>query len=798
VWRNKIMLKHTLLIIYRSFKRFKSTFIINLIGLSTGLACVLFIFLWVNDELNFDKFHENDEQLYQVMANHNNADRIVTLEGTPDILAETMAVELPEIEYASAVLPANLIGKFVLADKDKKYKAAGQFAGKDFFNIFSYRLIHGDKNQVLNGKNSVAISRGLALKIFNTTENLIGKTLQWELMNINEPIVVSGIFENTPENSSAQFDFILTFEAWKDFSNKVGRPINWDNHAPYAYLILKQGTDIEQFNTKIFNFIKKKYENSIVTLFTRKYSDGYLYGNYENGKQAGGRIEYVKIFSIVALFILLIACINFMNLSTAKAGTRLKEVGIKKAIGAGRKSLVAQYIGESLSMAFLSLAIAFILVELFLPQFNDITGKKLSLHFDQNFILALASIALFTGLISGSYPALYLSRFNPVNILKGKSGSSPRELFARKGLVVFQFTLSVVFIVSVMVVYEQVKFIQSKHPGYEKDNIIYFDKEGNASANAESFLAELKKIPGVVNASMIGSTVVGSQNTTGGLRWEGKNPDDVTYFEEVCVGYDILETLGTEMKEGRSFSREFGSENSKIIFNEAAIRVMGLKDPVGKVVRHYTGDKEIIGVVKNFHFETLHEAVKPLFFRIEPFYTTKFMVKLNGGKEKETIERLQGFYKEYNTSYTFDFKFLDEDYQSQYVAEKRVETLSKYFAALAIIISCLGLFGLAAFSAEQRRKEIGIRKVLGANIKGIILLLSKDFLNLILISLLIAYPAAWYITKNWLQDFAYRIDIGIWMFLLAGGIALLIALVTVSFQAIKAATANPVDSLKYE
>ncbi len=792
------MLKHYFLIIFRSFIRFKSSFLINLIGLSTGLACVLLIYLWVNDELNFDKFHENDEYLYQVMANHNNTDRVVTVESTPDLLAETMAEELPEVRYASAVLPANLIPKFVLADKDKKFKAVGQFASKDFFNIFSYRLIHGNKSQVLNEKKSVVISSGLALKIFNTTENLIGRTLEWELMNISEPVEVSGIFENVPANSSLQFDFVLSFEAWKDFSNKLGRPINWDNHSPYAYLVLKQGSDIKQFSNKISGFIKKKNENSIVTLFTRKYSDGYLYGNYENGKQAGGRIEYIKIFSAIAVFILLIACINFMNLSTAKVGTRLKEIGIKKAIGAGRKRIIVQYIGESLAMAFLSLTISLIFVELFLPGFNKITDKHLSLQLNSSFVLVLIGIALFTGLISGSYPALYLSRFNPVNILKGKSGNSPRELLARQGLVVFQFSLSVIFIISVLVVYEQVKFIQAKNPGYEKDNIIYFDKEGKASANTESFLAELKKIRGVANASIIGSTVVGSQNTTGGLRWEGKNPDDVTYFEEVCVGYDMLETLGIEMKEGRSFSKDFGAENSRIIFNEAAIKVMGLKDPLGKTVRHYSGEKEIIGVVKNFHFESLHEIVKPLLFRIEPVYTTKFMVKLNEGKQKETIERLQRFYKGYNAGYSFDFKFLNEDYQAQYASEKRVEKLSEYFAGLAIIISCLGLFGLAAFTAEKRIKEIGIRKVLGANTRGIVFLLSKDFMILILISFFIASPAAWFITNNWLQDFAYRIDITWWMFALSGGIALMISLVTVSFHAIKAATANPVESLKYE
>jgi putative ABC transport system permease protein len=792
------MLKHYFLIICRNFLKSKSTFFINLIGLSTSLACVLFIYLWVNDELNFDKFHEKDAQLYQVMANHHNTDRIITHEATPDLLAEALDEEFPEVEYAAAVFPMYLISKPILSLKDKNIKAVGQFTGKDYFKIFSYKLIQGNKSNVLSDKKSIVISRQLALKLFNTTENIIGKTLEWQCASITEPVVISGVFEGTPPSSSIQFDFILSIQVWLDFSNKVGRSINWDNHAPSTYLVLRKGTDIELFNKKIAGFIKSKYENSIVTLFTRKYSDSYLYGKYENGMLTGGRIEYVRIFSAIAIFILIIACINFMNLYTAKVRSRLKEVGVKKTLGAGRKNLILQYMGESTAMAVLSLLTAMLLVEFFLPQFNEITGKDLSLYNNSNIFLFFPVIALFTGILSGSYPALYLSRFNPVKILKGRASNSLGELLARKGLVVFQFMLSITFITSVLVVYKQVEFIQTKNPGYEKEDIIYFEKEGKAAANQESFLGEVKKIPGVVNASTIGSTLVGSQGTTGGVGWEGKNPEDVIYFEDVAVEYEMLETLGIEMKEGRTFSKEFGSENSKIVFNEAAIHVMGIKNPIGKSIYHWSGGKEIIGVARNFHFESLHEIVKPLLFRINPDHTTKFMVRIGPGKEKETIGRLEKFYKIYNPGYTFDFKFLNEDYHAQYSAEKRVETLSKYFAGLAIIVSCLGLFGLVAFSAEQRTKEIGIRKVLGANFGGLILLLSKDFLKLVLIAFVIASPAAWYFMNIWLNDFAYHINLRWWMFAFAGAIALLIAMITISFQAIKTATANPVESLRYE
>ncbi|MEJ2505110.1 MAG: ABC transporter permease, partial [Ignavibacteriaceae bacterium] len=474
------MLKHFYLIIYRSFKRFKGTFLINLIGLSTGLSCAILIYLWVNDELNFDKFNTKDDQLYQVMANHHNTDRIVTQEATPDLLANALAEELPDVESATSVFSMQLVSQPVLSLKNKNIKAVGQFASKDFFKVFSYTLIQGDRNQVLSDKKSIVISKQLALKLFNTTEDIIGKTLDWQWISTNEPVAITGVFEGTPPNSSKQFDFILSIKAWTDFSNRVGRSINWDNHAPSTYLVLRKGTDIEQFDKKIAGFIKSKYENSTVTLFTRKYSDNYLYGKYENGIQTGGRIEYVRIFSVIAIFILIIACINFMNLYTARVGNRLKEVGIKKTLGAGRRSLILQYMGESTAMAVLSLLTATLLVEFFLPQFNEITGKNLTLYNDANVLLFFPAIALFTGILSGSYPALYLSRFNPVKILKGNTQNSFGEMLARKGLVIFQFMLSIIFIISVLVVYKQVEFIQTKNPGYAKDNTIYFDKEGTA------------------------------------------------------------------------------------------------------------------------------------------------------------------------------------------------------------------------------------------------------------------------------------------------------------------------------
>ncbi|MDX5435886.1 MAG: ABC transporter permease, partial [Pontibacter sp.] len=409
------MIWHSLLLMYRNFKRFKGTFFINLIGLSSGLACALLIFLWVKDELSVDRFHEPGDRLVQVLTNHHNAGGIVTLEAGPGLLAEAMAEEVPEVKYAvsSSIIPDN----FILSWSNRHISATGQFVGKDFFNVFTYPLLHGDKEQVLKSKNAVVISEGLARKLFGTTENVVGRTLDWQILHYGKPVVVTGVFRNIPSNSSSQYDFVLSYQEFKDM---LGDGLHWDNHQSETYVLLQEGTNPEQFSRKISGFIKGKLPSSNVTLLTRPYADRYLYGTYENGVQAGGRIAYVRLFSVVAVFILLIACINFMNLSTAKASRRIKEVGIKKAMGASRGSLVLHYMSESLLMALASLIIALMLVELTKAPFSNITGKQLDLPYNPEFILTALGIAFVTGLLAGSYPALYLSGFKPAEVLRGR------------------------------------------------------------------------------------------------------------------------------------------------------------------------------------------------------------------------------------------------------------------------------------------------------------------------------------------------------------------------------------------
>lgn len=783
------MIEHNLLLILRNFKRFRSTFFINLIGLSTGLACALLIYLWVNDEMQMDKFHEKDSRLFMVMANHKNVDKIVTIPITPGLLAPALSQEIPGIDYA--VSTTGWIDKFILSHDDSHVKAHGQFASKDFFNAFSYKLLQGDK--VLEDRNSIVISEGLAKKLFNTTENVVGKTIDWEIQGAKNPVTVTGIFEDVPHNSSEQFEFLLSFEFYE---KELETYPFWSNNYAKTYLILKEDTNTDSFNSKISGFLKSKQEDSNITLFLKRYSDKYLYSNYENGVQSGGRIAYVKLFAIIAVFILFIACINFINLSTAKAADRVKEVGIKKTIGAHRRTLVFQYLGESMLMTCLSLLLAVLIVDLFLSQFNLITGKQLTLNLDFNLMLMLAGILLITGIVSGSYPALYLTGFSPAAVLKGRRSSNAGDLWARKGLVVFQFTLSIVLLVAVMVVYQQMEFVQNKNLGYTKDQIIYFEKEARVPLGGETFLSAVKQLPGVVSAAFT-DYQIGDGGWTYGISWEGDETYNIQYHE-ISVGYDAIDMLGIKMLEGRTFSRDFPSDSAGIIFNEAAIQAMGLKDPIGKTVQHYAGPRKIVGVVKNFHFESMYSEVKPLFFKFDPSNTTSVMIKLEAGREKETIAKLQSFYRQYNSGYSFDYKFMADDYQALYASERRVAALSKYFAALAILISCLGLFGLASFTAERRIKEIGIRKVLGSSNLGIIYLLSGDFTKMVVTAICIALPISYFVSRYWLANFAFRIDLEWWYFIGAGLMALIIAWLTVGSQAIKAARINPAKCLKDE
>lgn len=788
------MIKNYLKIALRNLGKDKQFTFLNMLGLSAGLACTLLIYLWVHDELSYDKFFEHDNQVYQVMENRKSGSQQLTDESS-GLVSEVLKVQIPEdVLYAAAVAPADWWQKFTLTVGEKNIKATGQYAGKDYFNIFSFKMIRGERGKVLAAKNDVVISDELAIKLFGTVDNAIGKPIKFQH---DKDFAVSGVFEKLPTHSSQQFDFVLSFDYLADVQGWVK---TWNNGGPHNFVMLKKGTNIEAFNKKISNLVTKNSGDTTRTAFAMRFSENYLHNTFNHGARVGGREEYVRLFSLIAIFILLIACINFMNLSTAKASGRMKEVGIKKVVGAARSQLIIQFLSESLLMAVFTMILAIIIAWLLLPQFNQLTGKEIQLNFDFRLIMILIGITLFTGLVSGSYPALYLSKFNPLAILKGQLSSSFGELVARKGLVVFQFTLSVMLIVAVLVVYKQIEFIQNTTPGYNKDNMIRFDSEGKLAGNEETFAAELKNLPGVVNASFTQHNIVGRNYGTAGLSWDGKEANRDVYFEGFFGGFNFIETMAMKMAAGRAFSKNYGAEGSKVILNQTAVNAMHLQNPVGKNVKILGNNFQVIGIVKDFHFESLHETVRPSFILLaqgaSPYY--KMMIRIKGAQQKETIAQIQRLYESYNPGFPFTYSFLDQAYQKQYETEVRVSTLTKYFSFLAILISCLGLFGLVAFTAQKRQKEIGVRKVIGASVNSITLMLTRDFLRLVCIAVVIAFPLAWWGMNKWLQGFEYRIDIGPGVFFIAGASIILITLLTVSFQAIKAAMANPVKSLRSE
>ena len=790
------MFRNHLKIAWRNLLKDRQFTLLNVLGLSAGLACALLIFLWVNDERSYDKFFANDDKLYQVMEHRKSDGDIKVSDESSGLVSELLKNQMPEVQYAASLAPSDWFQKFTLTVGDKNIKANGQYAGKDYFNIFSFKLLEGDKNKVLADNSSIVISDELAKKLFGTTENIIGKSIDFQH---DTTFFVSGIFENLPSHSSQQFDFVLSFDYYFSVQNWVK---TWGNTGPHNFVLLKKGTDLRVFNKKIAGVIAANADDTTRSLFAAKFSDNYLLNSFDHGSQVGSKIIYVRLFSLIAIFILVIACINFMNLSTAKASRRMKEVGIKKVVGASRKQLIFQFLSESIMLTLLAMGFATLMVWLLLPQFNQLTGKQISLNPDPKIIGSFFAIALITGLLAGSYPAFYLSKFNALSVLKGALNTSISEALSRKGLVVFQFTMSSVLIVAVIIVYQQVRFIQSTNPGYNKDNIVRFYSEGSIQGKEDQFITEMKKIPGVVNASFTFNNMIGRNFGVWGIGWEGKDPNADIYFEGFGAGYDFIETMDMQMKEGRSFNRNYGDDYSKILLNEAAIKAMHLKNPVGKIVTVFGDKRQIIGIVKDFHFESLHEPVKPAYFTLQqnpgrnPWF--KLMVRIKAADQQQTIAAIQHLYEKTNPGFPFTFNFLSEAYQKQYDTETRIATLSKYFAGLAIIISCLGLFGLAAFTAQKRRKEIGVRKVIGASITDITGMLSKDFLKLVVIALCIAFPVSWWLMNSWLQGFAYRIHIGAGVFLLAGISIILITLFTISYQSIKAAIANPVKSLRTE
>lgn len=772
--------------------------LLNLMGLATGLACTLFIVLWVLDEYRVGRYHEKQDNLYQILTNSKSNDDIVTGEYTAGLLAKAIKEGIPEIEYAASVLPASWFSsQGLLTIGDKKIKARGEYVSQDYFDVFTCPFLVGDKKSLFEHKQSVAISEGLAVKIFGSTDHVTGKTFQWNQDEFSGSFTISGVFADIPVHALNKYDLLFNFDWVLDRRPNL---LNFSNSDPHTYVILRKDADVATVAHKINDVLRTHDPKTGNDLFLARYADKYLYGSYKHGLQSGGRITYVRLFSFIALFILVLACINFMNLATAKASRRFKEVGVRKVVGASRSKLIVQHLVESGIMSGLAFVLAGILVFSFLPAFNSITGKQLEVMMNGQIILSSLAIVLITGLLAGSYPAFYLSGFNPVGILKGINTGSLGEYFLRRGLVIFQFVVSIVFISAVLIVQKQMDFIQSKELGYQRDQLMHFEipfefdtSKMNAAAN---FVQNLKTISGVQNTSSYYHNLTGDHGGISDFTWPGKNPDQVVDFANLEVGANFLQTACITLVEGRYFTSTAAAQQ-EIIFNETAIRQMGLKDPIGKTIRFWGRERQIVGVARDFNFESLYSTIEPCFFQIYPVMPN-VLLRLTAGSEKQTIEQIQKAFAGFAPGMPFDYRFLDEDYQAMYEAEQRVSTLSRYFAGLAIIISCLGLFGLAAYTAQKRQKEIGIRKVLGATVGKVALMVSSDFLKLVCIAAVIAFPLSWWLSTKWLSGFAYRIDIGAGIFLIAGGITLVITLLAIGFQSLKAAMANPIRSLRTE
>ena len=729
------------------------------------------------------------------MANFSINDDVRTWDYTSGRLADGLLADFPEVEEAVRVGNGFFRPRGTIGYDENYFEVNGLFAGPNFFEVMSYEMIIGNPKEVIRDKNSVVIAEWLATSIFGSAENAIGKTVAWEDRLVNKEFVVSGVFKAPPKNSSVRFNIVTSYDNLIDRDKWADE---WNGGYAKTYIVLKKGTDIDNFNQKIANYMNVKSDSDRFTLFVQQYSKNYLYGEYTSGIQTGGRIENVRLFTIIGIFILAIACINFMNLSTAQASKKLKEVGVKKAIGANRFALIFQFLSESILLAFISLVVSIGIVALVLPQFNTISGKSLDLSL-QNYLLPITGLVILTGIFAGSYPAFYLSGFKPVAVLKGKLTSLRGEEWIRKGLVIVQFSLSVIFIIGVIVINQQIEFTQKKSLGYDREAILTFRERGSKYQDPKPFFNELKKIPGVLSTGNMSGDFLSADDSNSGFSWiEGTEDDENHLFKSPKVGYDFIETLGLEILEGRSFSRDFNDGIGSIILNEAAVEYMGLENPIGtKIGWSEDLTMEVIGVVKNFQYGSLHNKIEPLILQFRKL-GKQYFVKLRPGSEQETIGQIEVAFEAFYPGQIFNASLLGDDYTALYDAENKVADLSNYMAGIAIIISCLGLFGLAAFTAERRAKEIGVRKILGASQLAIMRLLTSMFTRTVLIAVIIALPIGYYVVDSWLQNFAYTINLEWWFFIVAGASALLVAWLTVGFQTFKAATINPAQSLRNE
>lgn len=785
------MLRNYLTIASRNLQRNLLSTLINVVGLGLGIVCSLLILLWVQDELRFDAFHTQGEALYRVKALQLHQQGAFATDATPAMLAASLEQEFGEVSQS---LVMSWEERWLLRAGNTADYETGTLANEALFSMLSFPLLEGNPQTVLSSPTSIVLSEKLAKKYFGEADP-VGKTVR---LDNRLDFMVSGIFKDVPRHSSLQFDYVIPFallqkEAWARDWNAIG---------PETFVRLRHDADAGELGRKIRHYLDdKRTEISKMELFLQPFEEMYLHSNYLASKQTGGRITYVYLFSALALFIIVIASINFINLSTTQSLRRAKEVGIRKAVGAGKGILVGQFLTESLLVTCLSALLAVGVVGLLLPQFNALTGKQMVLELHSvGFWKLFLSVTLLTGMLAGVYPAFFLASFQPIRVLKGTFRFNPRAALLRKGLVVFQFSLSVILIVGTLVIVRQTDFIGQKHLGMDRENLVRTFIAGSLTKNYALLREALLQSSAIRSVSFSGQPLFDFNFRTSEVEWSGKPAATVTMFSHSGAGYNYTRTMGIGLKEGRDFSPDFPTDTASVLINEAAAKAMGFAEPVGKTIT-IAGiwKRRIIGVMRNFHVRSLHQPIEPLLISLEPEPGWgEILVKISPGQTPKAMKVLEKACHKYNPGFPFRYTFADQTFGRLYQSEMVMKQLAWYFAALAMLIACLGLLGLATFTVQQRQKEISIRKVLGASVIGIVLLLARDFLKLVLLAAAIASPLAWYGMHRWLENFAYRVQLEWWLFALAALSVLLVAFVTVSSLAIKAAIDNPLKSLKME
>jgi len=788
------MLRNYFKIALRNLRRNAVYSFINISGLSIGIACSILILLWVVDEVTYDRFHKNYNELHQAWIHGYYDGTINSFTSVPQPLAEALKTADANIKRTVKV---DWGGEHLLTVGENRLMMQGHYVSEPFLEMFQFPLIAGDAATVLDDPTSIVLTESAAKALFGNADPIN------QIVRVNNfgDLKVTGLLKDIPENSSFKFQCLLPWSYYQQSSEWIkSSENNWNEFSFQVFAELQPGADLTSVNESVRELVQKNGKEEMRRdVFLYPMSRWKLYSSFKAGTEEGGMIDYVKSFAAIAVFILIIACINFMNLATARSERRAREVGIRKSVGSRRKELIGQFLGESILISALAFIFSLVVVELALPFYNQLVEKQLFIDYYNPLVwISGVSIVLITGLVSGSYPAFYLSSFQPATVLKGKVNVGKGASAPRKVLVTLQFGFSILLITGTMVIYQQIEHIKARNLGYNQENLIVVDNTADMDKHFKVMKEEILNngVAVSITKSQAPITAIFSNNF---VDWPGKPADEKVLFTTLRTEYDFTKTMGIPLLEGRDFSETFKSDTAAVILNKTAVKIMGMEDPIGQKVTIWERSFEIIGVTDDVLMGSVFRDVPPMFMVLMPGAANYITIRLKATDDLPgAIRTVEDIVKKYNPAYPFEYTFADSEFAKKFTNINLISRLSNAFAFLAILITCLGLFGLAAFTAEQRTKEIGIRKVLGASLSGIVALISKDFSRLVLVAFVISAPVAWWIMDNYLQQYAYRIEIPLWILPLAGGVALLLALLIVSTQALRAARTNPAQSLRSE